>query len=109
VIFFYLNLIIKIFLAIKVKDCFKKLKELLEYFFMSFIDKLSSNVIARYLAAAILLVSPLLSYPLVWGKIVDNFVPLWGDVECFTLGEIAMLAAAFIILFPEKIINALQE
>lgn len=76
---------------------------------MSFIDKLSSNVIARYLAAAILLVSPLLSYPLVWGKIVDNFVPLWGDVECFTLGEIAMLAAAFIILFPEKIINALQE
>jgi O-antigen ligase len=76
---------------------------------MNFLDKLSSNNIARYLAAAILLVAPLVAYPLVWGKLIDNFVPLWGDVECLSLREIAILAIAFIILFPERIINALKE
>ena len=76
---------------------------------MNLIDKLSYHNLARYLAAAILLLAPLFAYPLVWQKLSSNFVPLWGDVSCLSLGEIAILATAFIILFPERIINALKE
>ncbi len=65
--------------------------------------------LSRSIAAWVLLLAPLGALPLSWVRIFGGSVPWRGDVRCFDLPELGMLAAAAALLFPERIISGIRN
>lgn len=57
----------------------------------------------RLMIPLLLLLLPLLSYPLLWKKIFSSQVPLWGEVQAVTLAVIGLCAAGAVCAFPARL------
>ena len=70
--------------------------------------QLNNNTLRQWLACMLWLL-PLASYPLVWLRPFYGKIPFWGDVQFISSHVTGIIAAAIILLFPERIKSLLSK